>query len=929
MAKKIIEIGIKADGSFDNLKNGIDETVESAKTLKQQYRELIQELATLDEGSEAFTQASFKAAELKDQIGDINTRVNILSDDTFKLRGFISVAEGIAAGFAGATGIMQLFGGENKNLEKSLVAVQSALSVLNGVQSVSNLLQKESTLTLFIQNVVLKSNTISTLIAAAAESKFTVIRWLAVQAQTALNSAMAASGIGALIIAVGVAAAAWYGYSQDTDTATESTDQNTKSTDNNKTSLELLGEEIDRVNQKRKEYRDLINEQNDIEVQIEVERAKRTKSTQDDIKAEIKLLTLRKDAAQKEYDIALNNQRVLGRTASQNVKEYQQSILATNKALLALEVATTNLQKTTSTQVKTNKTDYDDMLKSSELLKGFYDDLNKNRLAEIEDLLKVNDLKRKGIDLEVQNGTLTLEEAIVLKKDIVASDLDLYQKRKDIQKMSAKGTIDFLERDYELLKENSEKIRQEQIKIITDNPIRTKEQEEEIKVLGDKYDTVKVKMAENSQLRTELTRSIGVEGEIAINYQNAVNDGVTENIQLTEEQIKAKRELMNMQFDEVNQYYDKEIAIANVNGQELRSIKLRSEQIDVQIKQIEENKKYAKTLEEQYRLEKMLRDLITQKDILAIQKQKAIAYTYGEIANQSIQYISQLVEIGLQENNDKINQQIKMLEDQLEDLQTIQDDIDKRQQESADRQNAIEDQLENSRGLRRERLLKALELEKNAKDKLAKEEIKLAEEKAKKEEQIEKKRREQEKIAAQSALLQASTQAALAVANIAVMAAAKDITFGVATVAAIGAVLTSVTAAIAASKNLSKFEKGGISDEGGILEGPSHTQGGIKAIVGGNNLIEMEGRELIINKGIWSRPDWVRAISEMNAQTGGKRFYNEGGISGTNFATINSSLESGVSREVMMLANRPIVTSITDIESARGRTNRIVENARI
>ena len=35
--------------------------------------------------------------------------------------------------------------------------------------------------------------------------------------------------------------------------------------------------------------------------------------------------------------------------------------------------------------------------------------------------------------------------------------------------------------------------------------------------------------------------------------------------------------------------------------------------------------------------------------------------------------------------------------------------------------------------------------------------------------------------------------------------------------------------------------------QGGMLRGPSHEQGGIPAVVGGNNPVELEGGEYIVN----------------------------------------------------------------------------------
>jgi hypothetical protein len=195
---------------------------------------------------------------------------------------------------------------------------------------------------------------------------------------------------------------------------------------------------------------------------------------------------------------------------------------------------------------------------------------------------------------------------------------------------------------------------------------------------------------------------------------------------------------------------------------------------------------------------------------------------------------------------------------------------------------------------------------------------KLEADKLKNEQEQSKKRIEIAKLSAQSALVQSAAQAALSIGAIAAQSAKQDFTFGIATVASIAAVLASVTAAITSAKQLSQFE------EGGIIEGPSHAEGGVKAIVGGKRMVELEGRELIVNKNVWSRPDFVKAISKMNAATGGKDFFAQGGV--PDMSNINQVLQGG-NLQSLLMANlqKPIYTSVVDITKAQTRVNKIKE----
>jgi hypothetical protein len=104
----------------------------------------------------------------------------------------------------------------------------------------------------------------------------------------------------------------------------------------------------------------------------------------------------------------------------------------------------------------------------------------------------------------------------------------------------------------------------------------------------------------------------------------------------------------------------------------------------------------------------------------------------------------------------------------------------------------------------------------------------------------------------------------------------------------IAAVLSGIVSATAAV-NAAKFALGGeIPMDGGFITGNSHANGGVKFSAGGR-LMEAEGGEIIVNKGIQKRPDFVRAISQMNYMTGGKKF-ETGGIVAPVFSAAGASL---------------------------------------
>jgi hypothetical protein len=163
------------------------EAKNSVKSLKSELRQLTNELANLEPGSEAFVKTAKKAGELKDKIEDTKNAVNAFNPEA-KFQAFANVVGGVANGFAVAQGAMQLFGSENKNLQKMMAQTQGAIAIATGL---NGLLGMKDSLGL------LKSQLVD-----AVKGLFT------------LRGALIATGIGAIAIAVGTLVANWKEFSK-------------------------------------------------------------------------------------------------------------------------------------------------------------------------------------------------------------------------------------------------------------------------------------------------------------------------------------------------------------------------------------------------------------------------------------------------------------------------------------------------------------------------------------------------------------------------------------------------------------------------------------------------------------------------------------------------------------------------------------------
>lgn len=193
---KTTELG-KAASQFDKITN-------SGKSLKAQLAQLKSLMADMNmkglSGTEEFQQIAEYAGQVKDAIEDASQAVDKFSSDTMNLDASIQALQGVAAAGSIATGAMALFGVENENVSQAILKVQSALSILNGVQAIANTLNKDSALMLKLKTlwttsntVAEKVNTVATTANTTATAANTVATESATTAQLANNAAVLAN----------------------------------------------------------------------------------------------------------------------------------------------------------------------------------------------------------------------------------------------------------------------------------------------------------------------------------------------------------------------------------------------------------------------------------------------------------------------------------------------------------------------------------------------------------------------------------------------------------------------------------------------------------------------------------------------------------------------------------------------------------------
>ena len=182
--RSLTDVG-KETTHLDTIREKFNKIQNSSAPLKRQLRDLkaLMSQMNLDglSHTEVFEQMAMYAGEVKDSMADANDAISRFADDNFKLA---AMAEGfglITGAVSTATGVLGMFGVENEKVEQTMLKVQSAIAMVNGVQAIATSLNKDSIIMHRLKQIKLaattamtQSNTVATVANTAANSANTV-----------------------------------------------------------------------------------------------------------------------------------------------------------------------------------------------------------------------------------------------------------------------------------------------------------------------------------------------------------------------------------------------------------------------------------------------------------------------------------------------------------------------------------------------------------------------------------------------------------------------------------------------------------------------------------------------------------------------------------------------------------------------------------
>jgi hypothetical protein len=171
--KSTIALEIKVNGEAATASVG-----SFKKQLKEANNELLNMASQFGEASKEALNAAKKVASLKDSIGDAKALADTFNPDK-KFVALGGALQGATAGFSALQGAMGLFGSEGKEVEKALLKVQSAMALQQGISGIAGAMDSFKMLGNEIKGNLVK-------------------------AFSTLKGAIAATGIGLLVVGVGL-----------------------------------------------------------------------------------------------------------------------------------------------------------------------------------------------------------------------------------------------------------------------------------------------------------------------------------------------------------------------------------------------------------------------------------------------------------------------------------------------------------------------------------------------------------------------------------------------------------------------------------------------------------------------------------------------------------------------------------------------------
>lgn len=131
-------------GNFQRNVGNYSQAAENAfANLKQEIKDARNELLNAEEGTEDYTKAMQRLADAQFQLRDMNEQSRYaVADFGEQLSNVTGIASGVVSGFSALQAAFVLCGAESENLQKTMVKLQAAMALVQGLQGLEGIIDR-------------------------------------------------------------------------------------------------------------------------------------------------------------------------------------------------------------------------------------------------------------------------------------------------------------------------------------------------------------------------------------------------------------------------------------------------------------------------------------------------------------------------------------------------------------------------------------------------------------------------------------------------------------------------------------------------------------------------------------------------------------------------------------------------------------------
>ena len=840
--------------SVGNYEKATASLVEQAGEFKRGVGELEDQLALLiSQGvsptSEQFQELAKQAGEAKRAVNEAAATVDAYASSAKGLSSVINVGESLTAAFGTATGVMSMFGVSGEEVAQQIAKLQGVMATLQSLQVLQENITKKGTATNLLYSKVLgvlgldhKKNAAALATETAAQGASTVATNTATVATKGFSKALIATGIGAIVVLLGLLIA---NFSEIKDWFLKLI----APIDGFKAALMGIGSVV--VNYIVAPFKALF------------------KLMKGDFSGAV-------DEFKKGFDVMGNyaegKKASIAASNAERNKKFVEGALATTDTLIKnneakygsdykyTEEGKKLYQKYYAYQLSLAKDDKEKFAEIQREKWAFDRELNEKQKEEAkkkaEDAKKISDERKKALEdykksLDSFNKdtyalSITNEEKLIAAQKKAAKTSEevalAYGKEGELLKQKNEDEKKKVEEQYSELIKKAEKLKQDTTKITEAKNARLKELEEKQKVDLIDLETEKTeainKINEDAKKKKieETQKALDSELKLMNSHYTSIQDLTKNAVKRTGKldliDVKATKENYKKIGEELNKYLD------NLNSSKDRISKYYDDMAGVYSKDSQE----FKDLQEKKRA--ALNDVeskikVTNKNIedntqASTQSQQQYYSDLAEKMAKAFESVNELLSGAFDAAQSIFDMQLEEAQAKLDEVSEAYDEAVEKKEESNARLAELEEEAKTATGGRAQVVQEQISREMDNNKQLAQQEKELAKEKEKREKEVAKIEKKQKKTQLAQNLITGIAQTALGVTQ-ALASSPLPVSFIMAAlVGAMGAIQTGIIAA-----QMAKLEKGG------LLSGKRHSEGGIPV---GNTGIEVEGGEYVVNR---------------------------------------------------------------------------------